>query len=71
MTDLPERKAGEKYVVKYTANVSVKGSNDCDGSATLNNGAKVSIKTDSKETWNSVEISKAMISKTAVMILIK
>lgn len=64
LTDLPELKAGEKYVVKYTANVSVKGSNDWDGSATLNNGAKVSIKTDSKETWNSVEISKAMISKT-------
>lgn len=64
LKDLPELKAGEKYIVKYTANISVDSSGNWDGAATVNNTAKATIKVESKETWSSVEISKAMISKT-------
>ena len=64
LKDLPELKAGEKYIVKYTANISVDSSGNWDGAATVNNIAKATIKVESKETWSSVEISKAMISKT-------
>lgn len=61
---MPELKAGEKYIIKYTANISVDNSGNWDGAATVNNTAKATIKVESKETWSSVEISKAMISKT-------
>lgn len=64
LKDLPELKAGEKYIVKYTANISVDSSGNWDGAATVNNTAKATIKVENKETWSSVEISKAMISKT-------
>lgn len=64
LKDLPELKAGEKYIVKYTANLSVDSSGNWDGAATVNNTAKATIKVENKETWSSVEISKAMISKT-------
>lgn len=64
LKDLPELKAGEKYIIKYTANISVDNSGNWDGAATVNNTAKATIKVESKETWSSVEISKAMISKT-------
>lgn len=64
LKDLPELKAGEKYIVKYTANLSVVSSGNWDGAATVNNTAKATIKVENKETWSSVEISKAMISKT-------
>lgn len=64
LKDLPELKAGEKYIVKYTANISVDSSGNWDGAATVNNIAKATIKVENKETWSSVEISKAMISKT-------
>lgn len=64
LKDLPELKAGEKYIVKYTANISVDSSGNWDGAATVNNTAKATIKVENKETWSSIEISKAMISKT-------
>lgn len=64
LKDLPELKAREKYIIKYTANISVDNSGNWDGAATVNNTAKATIKVESKETWSSVEISKAMISKT-------
>lgn len=64
LKDLPELEAGEKYIVKYTANISVDSSGNWDGAATVNNTAKATIKVENKETWSSVEISKAMISKT-------
>ena len=64
LKDLPELKAGEKYIVKYTANISVDSSGNWDGTATVNNTAKATIKVENKETWSSIEISKAMISKT-------
>lgn len=64
LKDLPELKAGEKYIVKYTANISADSSGNWDGAATVNNTAKATIKVENKETWSSVEISKAMISKT-------
>lgn len=64
LKDLPELKAGERYIVKYTANISIDNSNEWDGAAIINNAAKASIEVDSKETWSSVEVLKAVINKT-------
>ena len=58
-----ELKAGEKYIVKYTANISVDSSGNWDGAATVNNTAKATIKVESNSSNNVKFISDNLLFK--------
>lgn len=58
--DLPALFANEKYIVKYSANVTCKSS---DGAGSIINTATAGYKNTTVWGWNSVEVSKSMIKK--------
>lgn len=58
--DLPALFANEKYIVKYSANVTCKSS---DGAGSIINMATAGYKNTTVWGWNSVEVSKSMIKK--------
>lgn len=61
ITDLPELKAGEKYVVTYEATAKT---TKADGAGTVKNGAAVKYGNgDPKWDWSTVEVSKRKIYK--------
>lgn len=61
IADLPELKAGEKYIVTYEATAETKNT---DGSGTVKNGAAVKYgNKDPKWDWSTVEVSKRKIYK--------
>lgn len=60
--DLPELEPGESYVLEYTGDIEVNDTKT--GAASLGNTAKASSGSDNRESWNYVEISKSMISKS-------
>lgn len=60
ISNLPALKAGEQYVVSYTAEAETTGK---DGAGTLANSAGAQSGNHNDWAWNSVEISKSMIFK--------